>query len=196
MTATQRISLIEIADAGPLRLNDLAARIGTSAPTASRAVDALDELGLVARTPDPDDRRAVRIELTPAGGELVDERKARASAAFEPAVAALSAADREQLLNLLARLTDALGARGGHLARRVLERRLAPLCLGERQRPRADAAVELVLDPVDRRRARVRLRPQVARIGGVAAQLEADQVVLLERRRRARAARTARAAVP
>ncbi len=67
MTATQRISLIEIADAGPLRLNDLAARIGTSAPTASRTVDVLDELGLVARSADPDDRRAVRIELTPLG---------------------------------------------------------------------------------------------------------------------------------
>ena len=109
MTSTQRIALIEIADGGPLRLNDLAARIGTSAPTASRTVDVLDDLGLVVRRPDPDDRRAVRIELTRAGRELVDERKARASAAFEPAVAALAVADRERLLNLLARMTDALG---------------------------------------------------------------------------------------
>jgi DNA-binding MarR family transcriptional regulator len=108
MTATQRIALIEIGDAGHLRLNDLATRIGTSAPTASRAVDALDEHGLAARTADADDRRAVRIELTPAGRQLVDERKARASVAFEPAVAALPAADREQLLTLLARMTDAL----------------------------------------------------------------------------------------
>jgi DNA-binding MarR family transcriptional regulator len=108
MTATQRIALIEISEADPLRLNDLAARIGSSAPTASRAVDALDELGLVTRTTDADDRRAVRIELTEAGRRLVDERKARAAAAFEPAVTALPAADREQLLRLLARLTDAL----------------------------------------------------------------------------------------
>ena len=108
LTATQRIALIEIADAPPLRLNDLATRIGTSAPTASRAVDVLDELGLVARTPDPDDRRAVRIELTAAGRRLVDERKARASAAFEPGVAALTPADREKLLALLAKLTGAL----------------------------------------------------------------------------------------
>ena len=92
------------------RLNDLAARIGTSAPTASRSVDALDELGLVARSADAADRRAVHIELTPAGRRLVDERKARVSAAFEPALAALTAADREQLLTLLARLSDALSA--------------------------------------------------------------------------------------
>jgi DNA-binding MarR family transcriptional regulator len=108
MTATQRISLIEIADAGPLRLNDLAARIGTSAPTASRTVDVLDDLGLVARSADPDDRRAVRIELTPLGRRLVDERKARATAAFEPAVAALGATDRERLVKLLVRMTGAL----------------------------------------------------------------------------------------
>jgi DNA-binding MarR family transcriptional regulator len=108
MTATQRIALVEIADAQPLRLNDLAARMGTSAPTASRTVDVLDELGLAARTPDPDDRRAVRIELTPAGRRLIDERRARASTAFEPAAATLAPAEREQLLALLARLTDAL----------------------------------------------------------------------------------------
>jgi DNA-binding MarR family transcriptional regulator len=108
MTATQRIALIEIADAGPLRLNDLAARTGTSAPTASRTVDVLDDLGFVERTPDPDDRRAVRIELTPAGRTLVDERKTRAAAAFEPAAAALTGEDRERLLDLLARMTDAL----------------------------------------------------------------------------------------
>jgi DNA-binding MarR family transcriptional regulator len=108
LTATQRIALIEIADAGPFRLNDLAARIGASAPTASRAVDVLDELGLVARTPDPADRRAVRIELTPVGKALVGERKARASIAFEPAVASLTATERERLLKLLVRMTDAL----------------------------------------------------------------------------------------
>ena len=108
LTATQRVALIEIADAGPLRLNDVAARIGTSAPTASRTVDVLDDLGFVARETDPADRRAVRIELTRAGRRLVDERKARAAAAFEPAVGALTGPDRKQLLDLLARMTAAL----------------------------------------------------------------------------------------
>ena len=108
MTASQRIALIEIADSGPLRLNDLATRMGTSAPTASRAVEFLDEHGLVARATDTDDRRAVRIELTGPGRDLVRERKALASVAFDPAVAALSVAERKQLLDLLARMTDAI----------------------------------------------------------------------------------------
>jgi DNA-binding MarR family transcriptional regulator len=108
MTATQRLALFELVDSGPLRLNDLAQRMGTSAPTASRAVDALVEFGLVERHTDPTDRRAITIELTDDGRRSVEERKARVYAAFRPAAAALSPADREQLAQLLARLAARL----------------------------------------------------------------------------------------
>ena len=108
MTATQRLALFEVGDGGPLRLNDLADRMGVSAPTASRSVDALHDLGLVARVPDPHDRRALRIELTPAGERLLTARKAKAQAAFAPAVAALSDAERATLSRLLRRMTEAL----------------------------------------------------------------------------------------
>ena len=107
---------------------------------------------------------------------------------------------------LLARLADELGSLGPALrsdggrrqpsAVAVLERRLAPLRLGERERPGADSVVQLVLDLVDRCGARVRLGPEVARIGRVAAELEADQVVLLERRRRAAETGTGRGPAP
>jgi DNA-binding MarR family transcriptional regulator len=110
LTATQRLALFELVDQGPLRLNDLAVRMGTSAPTASRAVDALDELGLVDRKADPDDRRALQLDLTPEGRRSVEERKARVFEAFGPAVAELPAAEREQLALLLARLADELSS--------------------------------------------------------------------------------------
>jgi DNA-binding MarR family transcriptional regulator len=108
MTATQRIALVEIGTDGPLRLNDLAHRMGTSAPTASRAVDALESLGLVSRTPDPIDRRALQIELTPAGRALRDDRKQRATVAFAPALGALAADERRALHDYLARMADAM----------------------------------------------------------------------------------------
>jgi DNA-binding MarR family transcriptional regulator len=108
MTATQRIALVELGDYGPSRLNDLAARMGVSAPTASRSVDALHELGFVERVVDRHDRRALNIELSARGKELLEARKARANAAFEPAVAVLSQADRKKLSELLRRMTDAL----------------------------------------------------------------------------------------
>jgi DNA-binding MarR family transcriptional regulator len=108
MTATARVALVELGDGGPVRLNDLAARMGVSAPTASRSVDALRELGLVERVVDPEDRRAVRIELSVEGQALLDRRTERARIAFEPAVAALSEADRKRFSQLLHRMTEAL----------------------------------------------------------------------------------------
>jgi DNA-binding MarR family transcriptional regulator len=49
----------------------------------------------------------VRIDVTRPGRKLIEERKARAAAALEPAVGALSAQDRARLAALLARLADA-----------------------------------------------------------------------------------------
>ena len=69
MTATQRIALVELGEEGPLRLSDLAKRMGTSTPTASRAVDALEALGLVdART---------RIERSPRAQHRCDGARTR-----------------------------------------------------------------------------------------------------------------------
>ncbi|HEY5295401.1 MAG TPA: MarR family transcriptional regulator [Gaiellaceae bacterium] len=108
LTGTQRLALVELADSGPLRLNDLATRMGTSAPTASRAVDVLVEVGHVQRLPDPRDRRALQIALTAAGRARVAARKKRVLAAFGPAANGLSVKDRTQLASLLAKLAAQL----------------------------------------------------------------------------------------
>ena len=108
LTATQRLALVVVADGAPLRLADLAARLGVTPPTASRAVDALVELGLVTRVADPHDRRALRLEPTPEGGRQLAERRARVAAAFAPAAQLLDPAEREQLASLLGRLRAAL----------------------------------------------------------------------------------------
>jgi DNA-binding MarR family transcriptional regulator len=108
MTATQRIALVELGEEGPLRLNDLARRMGTSTPTASRSVDTLEALGLVTRVPESSDRRALSIDVSPRGRDLLAERLRRAAQAFEPAAASLSAAERDAIVSLLRRMTDAL----------------------------------------------------------------------------------------
>jgi DNA-binding MarR family transcriptional regulator len=111
LTATQRVALIETFEAAePIRLHDLAVRLGVTAPTASRAVDGLVEHGVLERRPDPDDRRAVRISLTTEGRSLVEERKSRVLAAFLPAAATMSSVDQERLIELLTELDGALTA--------------------------------------------------------------------------------------
>jgi DNA-binding MarR family transcriptional regulator len=108
MSTTQRLALFELASGGPLRLNDLAELLATSPPTASRAVDALVELGFVHREPDRDDRRAVQVDVTPKGRRFADAREARATTAFAPAVAELSSRERAALVDVLDRLAESL----------------------------------------------------------------------------------------
>lgn len=56
-----------ISSRGPLRVTELATCSNLDTSTVSRHVAALDRSGLVERTPDPDDGRAQRIQLTAAG---------------------------------------------------------------------------------------------------------------------------------
>ena len=59
------------ADAGGLRVSDLARRLGVTPPTASTLIDRLVERGLIDRREDPADRRQHRCRLTPDGQELL-----------------------------------------------------------------------------------------------------------------------------
>ncbi|MBS2552530.1 MarR family transcriptional regulator [Catenulispora sp. NL8] len=52
---------------GPLRMSELAARLGWDKPYTTTVVDDLEERGLVTRNVAPDDRRAKMVELTPEG---------------------------------------------------------------------------------------------------------------------------------
>ncbi|MFD0785122.1 MarR family winged helix-turn-helix transcriptional regulator [Micromonospora azadirachtae] len=55
-----------------IRLTDLAGRLGIGKGTLSRQIRALEELGLVRRTPDPTDRRASQLSLTEEGRQRFD----------------------------------------------------------------------------------------------------------------------------
>jgi MarR family transcriptional regulator for hemolysin len=50
--------------------HELARAIGIEGPTLTRHLDQLEAAGLVRRVPQPDDRRAVRVEPTDAGSAL------------------------------------------------------------------------------------------------------------------------------
>ena len=54
-----------------LRVNELADAVALSATGMSRFVDRVERAGCVRRAPDPDDRRALRVELTADGIALL-----------------------------------------------------------------------------------------------------------------------------
>ncbi len=82
-----------------LTAGELAARTYVTSGTMTSRLDGLTVRGLVARAPDPADRRLVRVTLTPAGRELVD-------AAFQ----VLLAAERELLTPLPSEAREPLAA--------------------------------------------------------------------------------------
>jgi MarR family transcriptional regulator, organic hydroperoxide resistance regulator len=88
-------------------LRELARAAGVSAPTATRMIDGLEARGLVTRERDADDRRAVRIALTPDGQEAVEHRReamhGRRRALFDQ----LSPGERRAAAQVLARLAAA-----------------------------------------------------------------------------------------
>ncbi|WP_418959093.1 MarR family winged helix-turn-helix transcriptional regulator [Streptomyces tritici] len=59
--------LVRLDEAGPQRATELAAYIGVGKATMSRQLRALDDLGLIARDPDPADGRAWLVRLTDEG---------------------------------------------------------------------------------------------------------------------------------
>lgn len=63
-----------------LRITDLAEILAVDTPTVTRKVQQLERDGMVVRQTDPDDRRASRIGLTPAGRRTIERvRRARRS---------------------------------------------------------------------------------------------------------------------
>ncbi len=87
----------------PRTLSELAVELAADRPYVTLIIDGLEERGLVARTPHPEDRRAKVVALTDAGRAAA----ARADAILDEPPAALHdarAEDLEALLRVLERL--------------------------------------------------------------------------------------------
>ena len=72
-------------------------------------VGRLEAAGLVARTPNPGDRRGVLVGLTPAGRELADRAVEVLVGIENRTVEGLTAGERRELARLLRKLLVALG---------------------------------------------------------------------------------------
>jgi DNA-binding MarR family transcriptional regulator len=77
LTPSRVSALATVAAGEPLAVGELAKRMAVSTPTVSHIVDALDKQGLIARLPDPHDRRICRLTTSDAGAELLEELSRR-----------------------------------------------------------------------------------------------------------------------
>jgi DNA-binding MarR family transcriptional regulator len=101
-------ALCRVHEAGPLRLSELAARMGVDASTASRQVQQLERTGLVGRVGDPADRRASLLELTAEGDRVLAKMRQARRASLAQVLGGWSRADRRKLATVLTRLVDDL----------------------------------------------------------------------------------------
>jgi DNA-binding MarR family transcriptional regulator len=111
--------LAYVAEFGPVNQTRAAEHLGQGRASTGTQADRLQELGLIERRPDPDDRRVWMLAVTTAGAEL-----ARSVADVDAVLrselrAGISRAERQQLAALLVRLqfnlAGAIGKTSGSL---------------------------------------------------------------------------------
>lgn len=91
---------------GPVRLGDLSEHLRIAARSATEVVDALEERGLVRRSPDPTDRRATLVEVTEDGRAMSKAIRAARRQEAQRLFGRLTAKDSAELARILRKLGD------------------------------------------------------------------------------------------
>lgn len=90
---------------GAVRTGRLACELGLDASVISRQVAVLERLGLLVRGPDPEDRRASLVSLSPSGVAALERASVLRITAARSAMADWTEADAARVLDLIDRLS-------------------------------------------------------------------------------------------
>jgi DNA-binding MarR family transcriptional regulator len=104
VTPSQARALGVLTRHGPVRLGALSEHLRIAPRSATEVVDSLAAAGLVERRPDPADRRATLVAVTPRGGEVAAGIRAARVAEADDFFARLDEADRAVLAAILDKL--------------------------------------------------------------------------------------------
>ncbi|MDR6507230.1 DNA-binding MarR family transcriptional regulator [Arthrobacter oryzae] len=110
ITPGQYTVLAQLHGSGPQTLRELAIREHVQAPSMTRIVNALTELGFVTRTAHPLDGRQVQVGITPAGADVLAEAREQRTAWLAQRVAGLNDEDRH-ILSRAAHIMQQLAAK-------------------------------------------------------------------------------------
>ncbi|MCM3764650.1 MarR family winged helix-turn-helix transcriptional regulator [Neobacillus niacini] len=87
-----------------MKVSEISQVLQVTPPTVTQIINTLEKDGLVERTIDPADRRAVKIKLTPTGMKAVKEAKAAFTETFLGLIDYLGEKESEQLADLLTKV--------------------------------------------------------------------------------------------
>jgi DNA-binding MarR family transcriptional regulator len=97
LSPSMTAALATIERHGPMTPSELAARERVQRPTATRVLARLEDMGLIQRTPDPQDRRSSLVAVTPEASEMLAEQRTRKTAFLAERLDRLGAEDRAAL---------------------------------------------------------------------------------------------------
>jgi DNA-binding MarR family transcriptional regulator len=92
---------------GAMRISDLSSHLRIAPRSATEVVDALEERGLIERSSDPQDRRAVVLTLAPEGLRIARALRETRAEEAEAFFSKLSSGDRGELARILGILRQA-----------------------------------------------------------------------------------------
>ncbi len=95
---------------GPLAQVELAEAIGITPPSLVKLLDRLEEDGWVQRLPEPQDRRAKRVGLTPKAEHMVQRIEQEARTLRDEIWKGISSSERQIFLQVLERLDQRMDA--------------------------------------------------------------------------------------
>lgn len=101
LSLPQSRALSELRENGALRISVLAKSQRCSQPSMTTLVDRLESAGYVARATDPSDARAVLVEITTKGLDILDRAGAAIAEALSEPLAHLTRGEREQIARSL-----------------------------------------------------------------------------------------------
>jgi len=108
VTLSQSYSIIEIGRAGSISESQLTAILGVDKSTVSKSIDKLVRDEILKRDVAPMDRRSVTLRLSDKGRSVFDEIEKRSTTYFEEVLSSLPDKKREQIIESLQYLVQAL----------------------------------------------------------------------------------------
>ena len=105
---TQEVLMMYLWELGPQRQTDLIRLLDSDAATMTRTIQRLEHAGFVRRSPDANDKRAYRIEATPAGRALRPEVEQIWNEVEESIVGGVGERERKTILRILEGMEDRL----------------------------------------------------------------------------------------
>ena len=99
-------ALVFIREQEGITMKELAKLLHVTSPSATSFITRLEKMGYVKRTHDKENRKLVRVTLTPSGRKILESKMTEKRCIVEKILSGLTIQDQKSLLSLLQKMID------------------------------------------------------------------------------------------